>query len=155
MSKKLSLKQQKFADEYIITGNIYQSAIKAEYSHNYAKSNAKALLENVRVKSYIDKRLEELKKESIADQDEILQYLTSVMRGKVNDEALLVVGDGDFGSEVEKHEKRSDTMARTKAAELLGKRYIMWTEKHQHESENGIDIRIDYGDNDDDIDKES
>lgn len=126
---KLTEKQRRFADEYIITGNIYKSAIIAGYSENYAKGNSSKLLENVRVKAYIDERLDKLKKDSIAEQDEILQYLTSVMRGQTEDEQLLVVGDGDFGSSVEKHKRKSDTQARTKAAELLGKRYAMWTDK--------------------------
>lgn len=135
---KLTRKQQLFADEYIRTGNIYQSAVSAGYSHNYAKGNIVKLLENVSVKSYIDARLEELKKESIAEQDEILQYLTSVMRGKMTDEELMLVPTGDFMSEVERHEKRADIVARTKAAELLGKRYAMWTEKQEVEHSGAV-----------------
>lgn len=135
---KLTRKQQLFADEYIRTGNAYQSAVSAGYSHNYAKGNVVKLLENVSVKSYIDARLEELKKESIAEQDEILQYLTSVMRGKVKDEELMLVPTGDFMSEVERHEKRADIVARTKAAELLGKRYAMWTEKQEVEHSGAV-----------------
>ncbi|WP_337970240.1 terminase small subunit [Virgibacillus salexigens] len=131
---KFTEKQRRFADEYIRSGNASESARLAGYSETYSKTHVYKLLENARVKSYIDKRMEELKKESIAEQDEVLQYLTSVMRGQIKDEQLLVVGDGDFGSEVEKHERRSDTMARTKAAELLGKRYTMWTEKQQVEN---------------------
>src|SRR5690625_2393181 len=134
---KLTEKQQRFADEYIRTGNITQSYMIA-YPHikkeNSAATSGSRLLRNAKVKSYIDIRLEKLKKESIAEQDEILQYLTSVMRGELKDERLLVVGDGDFGSEVEKHETRAEIVARTKAAELLGKRYMMWTEKHQVEN---------------------
>ena len=135
---KLTRKQQLFADEYIRTGNAYQSAVSAGYSHNYAKGNIVKLLENVSVKSYIDARLEELKKESIAEQDEILQYLTSVMRGKMTDEELMLVPTGDFMSEVERHEKRADIVARTKAAELLGKRYAMWTEKQEVEHSGAV-----------------
>ncbi len=135
---KLTRKQHLFADEYIRTGNAYQSAVSAGYSHNYAKGNVVKLLENVSVKSYIDARLEELKKESIAEQDEILQYLTSVMRGKMTDEELMLVPTGDFMSEVERHEKRADIVARTKAAELLGKRYAMWTEKQEVEHSGAV-----------------
>ena len=145
---KLSVKQKKFADEYIISGNAFQSAIKAGYSQNYAKAQSSKLLENVGVKTYIEKRLKELKKESIAEQDEILQYLTSVMRGQVKDEELIVVPTGDFVSEVEKHEKRADIVARTKAAELLGKRYVMWTDK-QEVTQRNIEITLgDYDDED-------
>ncbi|RIN79439.1 terminase small subunit [Mammaliicoccus sciuri] len=135
---KLTRKQQLFADEYIRTGNASVSARNAGYSEAYAKTHVYKLLENARVKSYIDARLEELKKESIAEQDEILQYLTSVLRGKVKDEELMLVPTGDFMSEVERHEKRADIVARTKAAELLGKRYAMWTDKQEVEHSGDI-----------------
>ena len=148
MSKKLSLKQQKFADEYIITGNIEQSAISAGYSKTYARGNAHKLVANESIKAYIDDRLEEIKSEKVADQQEVMEYLTSVLRGEIQDEVLLVV-DGDFGSSVERNDKRSDTNDRTKAAELLGKRYTMWTDKQQIEGDLGLNIVIDYGDQDD------
>ena len=69
---KLSLKQQIFADEYIITGNAYQSAIKAGYSKKYAKAQSHKLLENVGIKSYITKRLAELKKERTLTMEEAI-----------------------------------------------------------------------------------
>lgn len=130
---KLSSKQQIFADEYIKSGNAFQSAIRAGYSKNYANKNISKLLGNVGVKTYINNRMEELKKKAIADQDEILQYLTSVMRGEVTDQELIPIQVGKGTMEVEELEKRSDTNARTKAAELLGKRYRMWTEKIEAE----------------------
>ncbi|MCS4487203.1 terminase small subunit [Staphylococcus americanisciuri] len=126
---KLSLKQQKFADEYIRTGNIYQSAINAGYSHNYANKNGSKMLGKVGIKSYIDARLEEIKKDSIADQDEILQYLTSVFRGETKEQTLIGVGDG--AQEIESIDVSAKD--RIKAAELLGKRYMMWTDKQQVE----------------------
>lgn len=131
---KLNLKQQAFVDEYIKTGTAYQSAIRAGYSEKYAKSSSHKLLENVGIRAEIDKRMEKLKKDSIADQDEILQYLTSVLRGEVTDQELIPIQVGRGQMEVEELEKRSDTNARTKAAELLGKRYMMWTEKQQIET---------------------
>lgn len=130
---KLTLKQQRFADEYIRLGEVTKAAINAGYSTKTAKSIGAENLTKPAIKSYIDKRLEELKKESIAEQDEIMQYLTSVMRGQVSDVELMNVSVGDFVSEIQAHEKRSDTSARTKAAELLGKRYRMWTEKQEVE----------------------
>lgn len=86
------------------------------------------------IRAEIDKRMEKLKKDSIADQDEILQYLTSVLRGEVTDQELIPIQVGRGEMEVEELEKRSDTNARTKAAELLGKRYMMWTDKQQIET---------------------
>lgn len=126
---KLTLKQQRFADEYIRTGNAYQSAVNAGYSESYARGNAIKLLENVSIKSYIDKRLEELKKESIAEQDEILQYLTSVMRGETTEQTL--VGQGEGYQEIDNIDVGAKD--RIKAAELLGKRYRMWTDKVEAE----------------------
>lgn len=126
---KLTVKQQRFADEYIRTGNAYQSAINAGYSETYAKGNVVKLLENVSVKYYVDKRLEELKKESIAEQDEILQYLTSVMRGETTEQTL--VGQGEGYQEIDNIDVGAKD--RIKAAELLGKRYRMWTEKVEAE----------------------
>lgn len=131
---KLNLKQQAFVDEYIKTGTAYQSAIRAGYSEKYAKSSSHKLLENVGIRAEIDKRMEKLKKDTIADQDEILQYLTSVLRGEVTDQELIPIQVGRGQMEVEELEKRSDTNARTKAAELLGKRYMMWTDKQQIET---------------------
>lgn len=131
---KLNLKQQTFVDEYVKTGVAYQSALKAGYSEKYAKARSHKLLENVGIKKAIDERMKELKKASIADQDEILQYLTSVVRGEITDQELIPIGIGKGEMEVESLEKRSDTNARTKAAELLGKRYMMWTDKQQIET---------------------
>lgn len=126
---KLTLRQQRFADEYIIHGNIERAALNAGYSERYARGNAHKLVANVSIKSYIDKRLEELQSKAVADQREVMEYLTAVMRGEQSDEELILVPNGDFMSEVERHERRSDTTQRTKAAELLGKRYAMWTDK--------------------------
>lgn len=150
---KLTEKQQRFADEYIRTGNITQSYLNAYQNvkkESTAASNGSRLLRNAKVKAYIDERLEKLKKQSIAEQDEILQYLTSVMRGEIKDERLLVVGDGDFGSEVEKHETRAEIVARTKAAELLGKRYMMWTDRQRVDVEGSVQFIDDISDADED-----
>lgn len=115
------LKQKKFADEYLKTGNIYQSAIAAGYSHNYAKGNGKYLLDNERVKAYIEERLKEIDSKMIAEQKEVLEYLTSVLRGEEKDEVLTNVGDVV--------EVKVNNKDRIKAAELFGKFYGTWTEK--------------------------
>ena len=80
--KSLTLKQKQFADEYIRTGNAYQSAVNAGYSVSYARGNAIKLLENVSINQYIDDNLEIIQKESIAETDEIMRYLTRVLRGE-------------------------------------------------------------------------
>ena len=91
---KLTLKQKKFADEYIISGNVYKSALSAGYSENYAKGNSVKLLENVSVKSYIVERMKEIESKKSATQQEVIEYLTSVMRGEHKEEILIGQGQG-------------------------------------------------------------
>lgn len=137
---KLTLKQQRFIDEYIKTGNAYKSALRAGYSETYSKTDSHKLLENTRLRNELDKRMEQHKKQTIAEQDEILQYLTSVMRGEVTDQELIPIQVGRGEMTVEELEKRSDTNARTKAAELLGKRYAMWTDKQMLNHEGVVQL---------------
>ena len=122
-------RQKRFADEYIISGNAYQSAIKAGYSPKYAKTDAHKLLENTRIKNYIDERLKEIESEKIADQQEVLKYLSAVMRGEMTEQTLKSVGEsGQVITEIDVGAKD-----RIKAAELLGKRYRLWTDKSEVE----------------------
>ena len=121
----MSLKQQRFADEYIISGNATQAAVKAGYSSKYANTNASKLLQNTTIKSYIDERLAQLASDKVATQEEVLTYLTSVMRGETQEQTLCSVGE--LGQEVIDIDVGAKD--RIKAAELLGKRFRMWTEK--------------------------
>lgn len=118
---KLTPKQKRFADEYIISGNIYQSMVKAGYSENYAKADGCKILDNPRVKAYIDDRMAGFERKAIASQEEVLSYLTSVMRGEQTEQVMVTGGeviDVVVGAK-----------DRIKAAELLGKRYGAWTER--------------------------
>ncbi|HEM3635872.1 TPA: terminase small subunit [Streptococcus suis] len=126
---KLTIKQQRFADEYIICGNATEAAIKAGYSGKYANTNASKLLQNTTIKAYIDERLEELKSEKVADQQEVLEYLTSVMRGQTQEQTLCSIGE--LGQQVIDIDVGAKD--RIKAAELLGKRHRLWTDKVEAE----------------------
>lgn len=140
--KKLTIKQKKFADEYIKTGNVYQSAINAGYSENYAKNATKFLLENNgQISSYIEERMKKLESKTIANQTEILQFLTRIVRGEEKEEVLVNVGN----FEQEKQEIKISAKDRIKAAELLGKRYGSWIEKVDINSTEGIKIIDDIG----------
>lgn len=124
--KKLTIKQKKFADEYIETGNAYKSAINAGYSENYAKNATKFLLENNgQISAYIDERMKKLEEEAIADQAEVLKYLTRVLRDEEREDVLVNVGN----YEQEIQSMKVSAKDRIKAAELLGKRYGSWTDK--------------------------
>lgn len=136
--------QKKFADEYIIDCNATR-AYKAAYPHvksdEVAKAAASRLLTNVNLKAYIDEQLEKLHSEKTADAQEVLEYLTSVMRGEHKEETLCLVGDGC------QKIKKIDVSAkeRLKAAELLGKRYGIFTDKLELGTDMNLNISVDYG----------
>lgn len=102
-------KQKIFCEEYIVDLNAtraYKAAYPNVKNDNTAAAAAARLLRIVNVREYIDTRLEEKAGALVAKQDEVLQYLTEVLR------------DDD-----------ETTKSRLKAAELLGKRYALFTEK--------------------------
>lgn len=118
-------KQKRFADYYIELGNIEKAAIKAGYSESYARGNAHKLVANVSIKSYIDKRLKQLEDERIADADEVMKFLTSVMRGEVKEPVAILDGDGK-----QKVVNLQPNVATRKSAAVdLGKRYALFTDK--------------------------
>lgn len=140
--KKLRLQWRKFADEYIKTGNVYQSAINAGYSENYARTNAYKLLEKDSIKSYINERMKKLEEEAIADQAEVLKYLTRVLRDEEREDVLVNIGN----YEQEIQSMKVSAKDRIKAAELLGKRYGSWTDKVDLSSDLTLIFEDDYGD---------
>lgn len=142
---KLTLKQKRFADEYIISGNATQSAIKAGYSKKTAGVIAVENLEKPNIKAYIDKRLKELDDKAIAKQEEVLQYLTAVMRGQSKSAVVVIEGLGEGLSEARLINKTPDEKDRIKAAELLGKRYGAFTEKVDISGDMSLSIEVDYG----------
>ena len=120
----LTEKERIFADEYIKTTNATQSAIKAGYAEKSASSKGSQLLRKVKVRKYIDDVMEKRSKNTIATADEVLEYLTKVMNGEEKDAFGLDISIAD----------------RTKAAELLGKRHMLFTEKVKLDAEIEIDI---------------
>ena len=94
-----------------------QAAIKAGYSKNYAKAQSHKLLENVGLKNYIDERLKEIESAKTATQQEVLEYLTSVMRGEHKEQTLIGRGQG-FQEITNISVSAKD---RLKAADLLNK----------------------------------
>nr|WP_255264845.1 terminase small subunit [Streptococcus mitis] len=108
-----------------MSGNATAAAVKAGYSSKYANTNASKLLQNTAIKSYIDERLAQLASEKIATQEEVLTYLTSVMRGETQEQTLISIGElGQTITDIDVGAKD-----RIKAAELLGKRHRLWTDK--------------------------
>ena len=125
-------KQKIFADEYVICLNAtraYKKAYPNVKKDEVARANGSRLLTKANVKAYIDEQLEKLQSERVADQQEVMEYLTAVMRGKKTEPLLVLDGEGK--------QKVIDAIppvqARTKAAELLGKRYRLFTDKQEVE----------------------
>ena len=123
---KLKPKELKFAEEWLKTTNATQSAIKAGYSERTAYSAGNRLLKKVDVKQYIDERLTEMQESSIADTNEVMQFLSSTMRGDIPDQ---------FGLDPALND-------RLKAAELLGKRYKLFTDKQEISGADGEAIKV-------------
>ena len=84
--KHLNKRQIDFVQEYMKTNNVRQSAIKAGYSPKTASVQGSRLLTNVKVSAYIQAITERLESDKIADIQEVMEYLTSVMRGEKKDQ---------------------------------------------------------------------
>lgn len=125
----LTAKQKRFCDEYLVDLNATQAAIRAGYSKKTAYSIGVENLKKPEIKKYIEQRMAEKEKELIADQDEVLKYLTSVLRGESRSTEIVIEGIGDGMSEARTIKKEPSEKDKLKAAELLGKRYGLYTDK--------------------------
>lgn len=136
-------RQKRFADEYLIDCNATR-AYKAAYPR--IKSDATAaqagsrLLRNVKVSEYIDEQMEMLHSEKVADAREVLEYLTAVLRGESTAEIVVVEGTGEGRSEASRMQKAPDEKERLKAAELLGKRFGLFTDNVKLSGDMGVQI---------------
>ena len=141
ITKGLTQKQRRFIDEYIISGNATQAAIKAGYSKKTAVVTATENLRKPNIKAEIQARNAEIQSEKTADMTEVMEYLTSVMRGEQTES--VATSKGIFsGVEVSAKD-------RIKAAELIGKRNGAWTDKKELSGDLNIDIGVgDYDDED-------
>lgn len=119
-NRKLTPKQQKFADYYIETGNATEAAIKAGYSKKTAKQIGQENLTKPYLKEYIDERMKELADQRIMGMQEALELLTSIARGEMTEEVIVTFMDG-----YEKVEKTPDIKERLKAIEAILKRFVI------------------------------
>lgn len=145
-------KQKIFADEYLIDLNAtraYRVAYPAVKKNETARANGSRMLTNANVKKYINERLEEIHSEKTADAKEVMEYLTAVLRGESRSEEIVVEGLGDGVSKAKTMEKAPSEKDRLKAAELLGKRYSLFTDKVEMEADMELNIAIDYGEKQD------
>lgn len=161
--KRLTAKQQRFCNEYLIDLNATQAAIRAGYSKNTAGVIANENLNKPYIREYIDQRMKEKEAALIADQDEVMRYLTSVMRRELSEAVVVTLQTktekwvedektGKLKKQTVTEDKPAvvDIPARlsdaNKAAELLGKAYMIFTDKVQQEFDGELKITVDYGD---------
>lgn len=122
-------RQRKFCDEYLISGNATDAAIKAGYSPKTAYSIGNENLNKPELKAYIAEQLDKIHSSKIADAEEVMKYLTSVMRGETKATEIVTEFIGEGVSEARLMEKDPSEKERLKAAELIGKRYGLFTDK--------------------------
>lgn len=141
----LTEKQKRFCEEYLIDPNATQAAIRAGYSEKTAERASDWINEagqkkpsskyKPELREYIDSRLEELHNERTADAQEVVEYLTSVMRGESKSEEIVLKGVGKGSQRIEKVQKKPSEKDKLKAAELLGKRFGMFKERVELDGE--------------------
>lgn len=132
---KLTEKQKRFADYYIETGNITESARRAGYKQPHVQGSQ--TLEKLSVKTYIDEQLKIMADKRIMNAEEVMQLLTSIAR---NEEEEDVVVFGENGPEITS--KGMSAKDRLKALELIGKRYLMWSDKNNQDDDKPIEVII-------------
>lgn len=159
-------KQKRFCEEYIIDLNAtraYKIAYPDVKKDETARANASRLLSNANIKSLIDEKLKEISSSKIADAKEVMEYLTEVMRREKKESIVVTLSketsayvpdeNGSMRKQTIKEEvpetveipaKLSDA---NKAAELLGKRYGLFTDKLQLEDSSlKIEIKGEFDD---------
>lgn len=125
---KLTEKQKRFCEEYLIDLNATQAAIRAGYSEKTAYTIGQKLTKKNEVKAYIDEMIESIRNERTANAQEVVEYLTSVMRGESESEEIVLKGVGKGSQKIERVQKKPSEKDKLKAAELLGKRFGMFKE---------------------------
>ncbi|MCT3065021.1 terminase small subunit [Lactiplantibacillus pentosus] len=118
MTRKLTPKQRKFADEYIKSGNAADAARKAGYSERSARSVGQENLTKPDIKQYIDEQMAEIASKRIMDATEAVELLTSIARGETKETVYIGTADGVY----EKH-KEADLKTRISATKEILKRY--------------------------------
>ena len=139
----MTKKEKMFVDAYVndVKRNQTAAAIAAGYSEKTAPQAASRLMKKDEIKQAIDERLKELHEQNTAQANEVIEFLTAVLRGENVDNMPIFVGDG-FQKLTEGKPPAKD---RLRAAEMLGKYYALFTDKTQIESDGPVVIIDDIG----------
>lgn len=139
---KLTAKQERFVQEYLIDLNATQAAIRAGYSRKTAGVIGVENLKKPYIREAIEEKLKQIDDEKTADAKEIREFWTRVMRG---DEKETVLRYDSEGHQVET-EISVSMKDRIKASEMLGKSFAMFTDKIDSNVDMDLNIEVDYGD---------
>lgn len=90
MMAKLTEKQKRFCDEYLIDLNATQAAIRAGYSDKTATEQGARLLTNVKVQEYIQERKADRVERTEITQDMVLRELAAIAFAKATDYAKVI-----------------------------------------------------------------
>lgn len=154
----LPVKQQKFADEYLIDLNATQAAIRAGYSSRTASEQGSRLLSNVKIRAYIDARMAEHSKRTGVNQERIIRELARIAfldptqmvnmdSAELLDEtsaddraAIASVKVKTMSGDIDMVEREIKFADKIKALELLGKRFGMWLDRQQVDVQGAVQI---------------
>lgn len=132
----MNARQKRFVSEYIVDQNATQAAIRAGYSEKTAYSQGQRLLKHVEIKSALEKLQKEIRQKNIADAVEVEEFLSLSMKGEIKEEVVVTENIGDYESKARIIKKQISAKDRIKAAELLGKRHDLFTDKKE------IDVNV-------------
>ena len=111
--KQLTQRQIRFVQDFMKSNNVTQAAIRSGYSKKTASVQGSRLLTNVKVAEYVDAINERLESDKIADIQEVMEYLTSVMRGDAKDQFDLDASLSERTRAASELAKRLDVRAKT------------------------------------------
>lgn len=139
---ELNERQKRFVDYYLQSSNATESAKKAGYSVKNAMQIGCELLRNPKIQTALNTRLAEMDSERLAETKEILEYLTSVMRGQTEEEVVVNVGVGKGFTEAQKVKAKVGAKERLKAAEMLAKVKGLFINKNELEINGSVPVVI-------------
>lgn len=127
----LNQKQEKFCLAYAKSGNARQSYLEAGYKCKPETADASAcqLLKNQKVKTRLAELYEKAANEQIADVREMQEVLTSIIRKQLDEEVIVVEGEGDGHSSARRIRKEPSLKDIINAIDKLGKMQGAFTEK--------------------------
>ena len=160
---KLTDKQKKFIDEYLVDLNATQAAIRAGYKEKAAYRTGAENLRKPQIQEEIQKRMEERQKRTEITQDMVLQELAAIAFARATDYVSVMGGmvqvkdtDQLSDSQIAAIAGIKETQngievklgSKEKTLELLGRHLGMWNDKLDVSGDMDMKIVVDYGDSD-------